>query len=268
MVYGLIGFSQGWNVDMLAGMLGIPDHDSPETNSRNHSLLNSFVGQADGKGSNGIRIVMIRFLSFFLFLLVFMPGISPGQSSEEGSVRATFSRYKSAILHDNPDGALDYVASRTITYYDRILDLVRNAGEAQVKSLPLLDKLMVLTVRHKIDREKLLTFDGKALLEEVIRTGLLGKNSVANLSVGEVIVENEFARGQLQTNGTSVPGYFHFYREEEKWKIDLTSIFPFTSEAIRQMVSESGQDENDFLLNMIETASGKKPDPQIWGSLL
>lgn len=252
---------------MLAGMLVITDYNNPLMIFRIFPFRN-YRGRACGQQKREMlyKVAMRRFL--FLLLPLITPAVAPGQTSEESSVRATFSRYKSAILHDNPDGALDYVDSRTIAYYDKVLNLVKNAGEAQVKSLPLLDKLMVLTVRHKIDREKLLSFDGKTLLEEVIRTGLLGKNSVANLSVGEVIVENEFARGQLQTNGSNVPGFFHFYREEEKWKIDLTSIFPATSEAIRQVVAESGQDENEFLLSMIESASGKKPDAEIWSALL
>lgn len=189
------------------------------------------------------------------------------QASDESQVRATFSRYKSAILHDNPDDALEYVDSRTVAYYSKVLDLVKHAGESDVKALPLLDKLMVLTVRHKMEREELLSFDGKSLLAQVIRTGLLGKNSVANLSVGEVIVKNDVARAQLVVDGAIAPYHFHFHREDEKWKIDLTSLFPTTSEAIRKRINESGQGENEFLLAMIEKASGKAPEQTIWNPL-
>ena len=207
------------------------------------------------------------FLSLLLIPLLILCIDAAGQSSDESQVRATFARYKSAILHDNPDEALEYVDSRTIAYYSHVLERVKNAGEAEVKALPLLDKLMVLTVRHKMEREDLLSFDGKGLLAHAIRTGLVGKNSVANLSLGEVFVENHFARAQLAVDNAPALFYFHFYREEEKWKIDLTSLFPTTSEAIRQMIKESGQGEDEFILSMIEKASGRAPEPTIWNAL-
>ncbi len=93
---------------------------------------------------------------------------------------------------------------------------------------------------------------------------MVGKNSVANNEVGSVDIDENFAKGQLVANGTPAPIYFHFYKEEENWKIDLTSIFPVATQAFQRMADESGQDENEYLFMLLEIITGNKPTSEIW----
>jgi hypothetical protein len=186
------------------------------------------------------------------------------QRSEEKLVRETFSNYKNAILTDKGDEAVNYVDSRTVAYYGKILDLVRNASADDVRNLPIMDKFMVLTVRHKVERKELISFDGRGLLVHAIKTGMVGKNSVSSLNIADVTIENEFAKGQLESNGKKAPAYFHFYKEEGQWRIDLTSLFSLTSAMFQKLIAESEKSDEDFILELLEMASGKKPDESIW----
>jgi hypothetical protein len=187
-----------------------------------------------------------------------------GQKSEEKLVKKSFDNYKSAILNDKGEEAVNYVDSKTIKYYSDILELVKTADSAKVETLSILDKLMVFTIRHKTSKNDILSFDGKSLLVYAIKSGMDGKNSVANNSIGEVIIESDFAKGQIIVNGQKAPFYFHFYKEEGQWKIDLTSLFPVSAMAFKKMADESGENQNDYLFSLLEMITGKKPGTEIW----
>ena len=204
----------------------------------------------------------IRILGILLLLLTGQ--LTYGQKSEEKLVKKSFDNYKSAILNDKGEEAVKYVDSRTIKYYSEILELVKTADSSKIETLSILDKLMVFSIRHRTDKNDILSFDGETLLVYAIKSGMVGKNGVVNNSIGEVIIESEFAKGQFITNGQKTPFYFHFYKEEGQWKIDLTSLFPVSTMAFKKMVDESGEDQNDYLFSLLEIITGRKPGPEIW----
>jgi hypothetical protein len=198
-----------------------------------------------------------------LFLLV--SSISAfTQKSEVKAVKASFDNYKQAILNDKGEEAVQYVDSRTINYYGDVLEKVRSADSATVNRLDLLDKVMVFSVRHRATKEDILSFDGKGLLVYAIKSGMVGKNSVVNSSIGDVTVEGTFAKGQYVSNGQKAPFNFDFYKEDNAWKVDLTSIFSTTNIAFRKLVEESGQTENEFLFSILERLTGRRPGDEIW----
>jgi hypothetical protein len=187
-----------------------------------------------------------------------------GQKSEVKAVRASFDNYKQAILNDRGEEAVQYVDSRTLNYYGEVLEKVKHADSATVNGLALMDKVMVFSVRHRAAKEDILSFDGKGLLVYAIKSGMVGKNSVVNSSIGDVTTEGTFAKGQYVSNGQKAPFNFNFYKEDNAWKVDLTSIFPVTNMAFRKLVEESGQAENDFLFSILESLTGKRPGDEIW----
>ena len=184
--------------------------------------------------------------------------------SDEEQVREAFDKYKSAILNDRGNEAVNYVDSRTLEYYSDILNQSISGDSATVDNLGIMDKLMVFSIRHRTSKEDILSFDGRQLLEYAIKEGMVGKNSVANNEIGEIKIENTFATGQLVSGGRPAPMYFHFYKEQNAWKIDLTSIFPVASMAFQRMADDSGQEENEYLFMLLEMITGKSPDRDIW----
>lgn len=206
---------------------------------------------------------MTRKISLLSLALIVFISCS-AQKKEEKAVRKSFDDYKSAILNDKGEEAVNYVDSRTISYYSEILNTTINADSLTVNSLVLMDKLMVLIIRHKTTKEDILSFDGRGLLIYAIDEGMVGKNSVANSIIGEVKIDGDFAKGQLIANEQKTPIYYHFYKEKGEWKIDLTSIFSIGTMAFKKMVDESGQEENEYLYMLLEMSTGKKPSADIW----
>jgi len=199
-----------------------------------------------------------------LFLMIVLSFSSFAQRKEKKLVREAFDNYKSAILNDKGEEAVNYVDSRTISYYSDILDKTKNADSLALDSLDVMDKLMVLSIRHRTSKEKILSFDGKALLIYAIKEGMISKSSVANSKIGNVESDGNFAKGQFISNGQKAPFYFHFYKENKAWKVDLTSIFPAARTAFRQMIDESGAEENKYLLMLLKMTTSKKPKNEIW----
>ncbi len=187
-----------------------------------------------------------------------------GQKSEEKLVRKSFDNYKSAILNDQGEEAVKYVDSRTIKYYSEILEQVKTADSLKVESLSILDKLMVFSIRHRTSKDDILSFDGKSLLIYAIKSGMVGKNSVANNSIGDIIIENDFAKGQFLFNGRKAPVYFHFYKEVGLWKIDLTSLFPLSESALEGVVEANETDSTEYIFSILEQLTGNRPGSEIW----
>lgn len=188
--------------------------------------------------------------------------------SQEDLVKESFGNYKSAILNDQGEIAAEFVDSRTIKYYQEMLDYTISADSVAVNKLNIMDKLLVFSIRHRTTKDKILGFDGKKLLIYAIEEGMVGKNSVSNTEIGEVVVDDNFAKGQLVSKGTPFPVYFHFYKEEQSWKIDLTSIFPMAIPAFQQMAQESGQEENEYLFSLLGMLTGEQPTNKIWDTLI
>jgi hypothetical protein len=203
-----------------------------------------------------------KLLLFNILILTFVS--SYAQKSEKKLIQKSFDNYKTSILNDKGDEAVKYVDSRTINYYSEVLDKTKHADSADVNSLGLMDKLMVFSIRHRATKEEILSFDGKGLLIFTIKEGMVGKNSVANNAIGEIEIDGSFAKGQLMVNGQEAPFYFHFYKEKDIWKIDLTSLFPAVSMAFGKMQKESGMSENQYLFMLLEMTTGKKPGSDIW----
>jgi hypothetical protein len=204
----------------------------------------------------------IKFLGVLFLLLTGQ--LTYGQKNGKIQVQQSFENYKSAILNDRGEDAVKYVDSRTIKYYGDILEIVITADSSKVETLPFLDKLMVFSIRHRMLKEDILSFDGKSLLVYAIKSGMVGKNNVINNSIGDVIINNDFAKGQFIVSGQKTPFYFNFYKEEGQWKTDLTSLFPVTNLAFNKMVDESGENQNDYLFSLLETVTGRKPGAEIW----
>ena len=203
----------------------------------------------------------------FLTLITCLISSCTSQEDESKLVRRCFENYKSAIHTDKGVEAVKFVDSRTIKYYDHISELTKNADSAKVNSLPLMDKIMVFSIRHRATKEDILSFDGKGLLIYAIKTGMVAKNGVATITIGDVTYTKDFAKGQFITNGQKTPIYYNFYKENQQRKIDLTSLFSVSTMAFKKMVTDSGQSENECLFSLLEIVTGKKPGNYIWDAV-
>ena len=198
-----------------------------------------------------------------LIFLIFLAIKSHSQSDKE-LVLKSFENYKNAILTDKGKLAADFVDSRTMNYYSTILDKVKTADSLELDSMGIIDKLTVLTMRHRVEKKDLLNFNGKDLFVYAIDNGMVGKNSVVNAELGDIVTNGDFSKAEFVVNGQQTPFFFHFYREDKVWRIDITHLFSLGTMSFKKMIEDSGENENDFITNILEVLTGKKPTENIW----
>ena len=208
----------------------------------------------------------MKYILSYLFAIIFL-NVAAQQSSDAELVRKTFTHYKKAILEGKGAEAVKWVDSKTISYYDSILNLSIHGDSAAIQDLDIISKLTVLTVRHRIPVEEVLTMTGHEFFIYSIDKGMIGKNSVRTIEIGEVKLEGNFANGQLVAGGQQSPIYFQFNKEEGTWKLDITSLFPVSNEGLTKMIAEDGSTDNEFIFKTLEMLTGKPVTDQVWKPL-
>lgn len=198
------------------------------------------------------------FLCFCIFHLTL------NAQNNNAAITQCFHQYKNAILEGKGSLAAEHVDSKTISYYDFILEQVKHIDSVGLYELNLNDRLMILSVRHRINNKNLHSIDGKGLFVLSIDNGLISKSSLSGNEIGEVTVEDKKAKAQLLIQGMKTPVFMEFVQEKNKWKLNLTSMFEQTSSSIQKMAKRSKMTENEFMLLMLEKSNNIKPNKAIW----
>jgi len=198
---------------------------------------------------------------FFFFFFISSAGWAQKDKKE---IKAVFENYKAALIKEDGDEAVKYLDSHTIKYYQNIADKARGADSVEVDALPVMDKIMVLSVRHRASKEEVLAFNGITMVSFAIKNGMVGKSTVSDNSLGEITINGNVATAQLIKNKEKSSILFKFYKENNEWKFDLSSFFPLAGIGFKKLVKDSGKPENEYLLMLLEFASKKKPSPAIW----
>lgn len=199
-------------------------------------------------------------------LLIFFIGCQ-NKSDDVNQIRACFNNYKDAIMAGDGEESLKYVDENTLDFYKRVQEKTLSADSSDIQSMPLIEKLTVLTARHKIPVDQLRQFTGSSFFTYAVDNGLIGRESVQSLELGTVKVSGDHAESNIITNGQQAPFGFDFNKENERWKIDLTSIFDNSTLAFRQIMAESGMSETEYLLMLLELMDGDAPGEGIWNPI-
>lgn len=179
-------------------------------------------------------------------------------------VKETFNTYKAQILNQNGAEAFKVVSESTKKYYQDIFQNAIQADSSTVQSLSLFKRMMVLSVRHRIDKETMLTMKKDDLFKYVVDKGWIGKQSVQNTMIGSIQEDGTNAMVQLVKDNEELPYYFQFVYENDAWKFDLKSITETTELALVAYLKEEKIPENTYILKSLERISGKKPEASIW----
>lgn len=188
--------------------------------------------------------------------------------NEANEVKKCFGYYRDAILQDRGGDAVNFVDSKTIAYYNEVMQHVRTDDSVKLQNLALFDRLMVLSVRHQLSKKDLQGKDGKGLFVLSIQKGLISKASLQGTDLGDITVDKNTARGQMLVNNNKTPVYMNFYKENNVWKINITSTFEQTTHSIQRMLKRSQKPENDFLMTLLKSANNIEPTRSIWKPVL
>lgn len=202
-----------------------------------------------------------------LLLLLCVVVARAGLADDATEVRACYDAYKTAILAKDGPAAVALVDSRTLAYYGRVREMALKLPAADTRKLPLLDKLMVLTLRHRVPVEKVAAWDATSTVEHAVNEGWIGAEDVKTNELGDIAVDGQRATGVHITKGVATSLRFSFYQEDGKWQINLTEAMPAAEKHFKLYAASNRQTEDEFLATVLELVSGKAVDDKVWEPL-
>lgn len=184
--------------------------------------------------------------------------------NEEARIEDCFKTYLTAVLNSNGKEAAARLDSRTREYYRGILDKALHLSAEETKKLSFLNKVNVLTARHAVPNELLVSMKDDDFLVYGVDEGLVGKETAVGCELAEITIAGDMATTKLKSDDTIAPIGFNFYKEGGEWKLNLTEFMKLGNIIMMKQVMDSGMEEDDFLLFLLGQLYDKKPDASIW----
>lgn len=206
---------------------------------------------------------MIRLLTLLLLPFFFVACSDIGPQDDVADVRACFDNYFAALKTGDGEKAATLVDNNTMQHFARMLDLARNADSVTVRGLDAMDQMTVLSMRMQIPADELQGMDARAAVARSVSQGMMADGGLDGLGLGDVSVEGDKATAPLKMFGFPTPTKFSFQREDGQWRIDLTSLFDLSKQALGKM---AGGDEegNAMLMTMLEENTGMPVPASVW----
>jgi hypothetical protein len=206
---------------------------------------------------------MKRYALILLALLPLLSGCSSDAADKE-AVRKAFDAYKTAILAGDGDAAAASVSQTTLDQYQKYVDWALHADRATVQALPLLDKMQVLTLRHRIPHDKWQGMTGESAFIYAVNNNWIGKNQVEAAELGDIYPYVVRASADVIMNKKKTRVRFFFLKEKGAWKFDLVRLMEGFDAALKAELKRSRVPADKFILDAIGSVSGNKPTDAIW----
>lgn len=190
------------------------------------------------------------------------------ESVDQQVVRESFNAYKYALLNDLGGDASDLVSARTIHYYEQLLELALMGDEKRVKALPGFDRLVVLSMRHSIPAEDLVAITAKELFAYGVQEEWVSKQTIAPFELGQIGVFGNYATANITRGETGTDRYLEFRKENGIWRLNLTPLIDESKQQFSLQLSRIQGDDNQSIVELIESMSGTKVDKSIWSPIL
>lgn len=186
---------------------------------------------------------------------------------DDEAIRATFLAYKKAINEKKGDVAASLVTEGTIAYYEKSRVAALSMKAAELRKQPLMDRLIVLAIRHRLADKDLAKLDGRGLFAAAVDAGMV-------MDAGAIepdAIERDGDRAQLGlrvgTTTTPPKSGFAMRREAGGWRIDVLSVAAAAGSALEGSLKQLDPDPDKALLALLELSSGTKPSEAVWQPL-
>jgi hypothetical protein len=201
-------------------------------------------------------------LAIIIILSLVFTGCS---NNSDAAIRSTYANYGNALLNLDGDEAVKYVAASTIEYYGQMNDIALTGSESDVKALPVMDKMLVLTLRHMADPQLLSAMTADEMFSYAVNERIINEKSVTDSEIGTIIVMSDEAYATIVINGQESPmDVFTFKMESDQWKIDLLTVIALGNAELILALESEGIDEDEFIFSALEGASGEVPSEDLW----
>jgi len=210
----------------------------------------------------------VRSLSLLSLLLLSLACLTGCGNEDSAGARKAWEDYFAAANAKDGQKAVVLVTRGSHDYYEKMRVSALEADEPQVKSMPLMDQIMVLTLRHNLEASYLRGVTGAQLYSLGVSEGWLAMDEAKGMQVHSVNVKGDTASITVEQNGKRIASTFQFVKEDGAWKLDvvdlLTKVGPVASAEFSRSAAMMNLSVDEFLLATLEEAYGKPVSPDIW----
>ncbi len=198
----------------------------------------------------------------------------PLQRSERSTVdqqatRETFIAYKYALLNNLGKDAAGLISEKTIQHYAHLRSLALAGSLKELNSLSSYNKLVVLNMRHTIPGEILKTMSAQDIFAYGVEQEWIAKEDIAPYDISTVNVYGTYASAELKRGDKNTDTLLEFLNENGVWRINLLPILKKAGQNFSaQIPSKNVETENNMILKIIESMSGRKTTKAIWNPVI
>ncbi len=185
-------------------------------------------------------------------------------------VKNCYKNYKQGLLKGNGKLAIANINKAGMEYYDIIMDYVLEADSTTVTAMPLIDKLMILSLRWRSNPNDLIKLkeSGINLFEYGVNMGFIGQEAISNSELGSITFKDNIATARVINNGREIPMQFKFVKEEGKWKFDVKYVMMQTGYGLQQFIGQSGMSEEEYMMDLLSKMSSKPLSNDVWKPII
>jgi hypothetical protein len=214
-----------------------------------------------------LKICARQTLRYGILLSAVILLISGCSNDDMVAVEANFNAYKTALINNQGSEAAKLITSRSISYYESIREQALEASEAEVRSLSLPDKILVLSTRHRIASAKLLEMNGAELFAYGTEEGWTDISRMEKSEIDNISVQDDRAIGYIVFDGQQTDVPYYYIKEDGIWKFALWVQAQSSEEVLEEGIKYLGVTEDEYLMMLLEL-TGRKPATNIWEPLI
>lgn len=190
--------------------------------------------------------------------------VSAFAGNDQAAVRKVFERYTQGLQAKDGKNLARLVDSATLAYYARMGRAALRAPRAKVKRMKLIDKLMVLSLRSRLNARQLRSLTGRSLFARVVDLGMVSAGAGRRAGIGTVSVHGKHATAPVLSRGKPSPLRWSFVKERGHWRMQLLPLMKVAEPALRAGLRRLGKSEDEALMMIVGMLAKKKLTEAIW----
>jgi hypothetical protein len=204
---------------------------------------------------------MTRYLRCLpILLLLALPA-----AAQVDDVREAFLTYKTAVILSDGQAAAEVVSRGSHEHFRELAEQALTLDRDGLRGIALTERLYTLLLRLTLEPGELSSMSGAELVAYTVDRGWIGRSGAPRLEIGPSVVEGDNATAAiLRPDGVETPFSLSFVRQEGQWRLDLVAMMELIHVAFENAQQESGFDEDEFVMRMLEQGTNRTVGPEIW----
>ncbi|MCQ2959017.1 MAG: hypothetical protein MJ198_02355 [Bacteroidales bacterium] len=213
------------------------------------------------------KLSLIGILCFFCAVqLSFAQGKATKQVKAQ--VKGSYWNFEKAVRDKEGEIAVLCLDSKSIAYYDSMVNLIKTADSSQVAALPFSEMLCVLNFRqlyltNQIELD-IANLDGTSFYVSSVNLGL---TNPPKWTLGDISCHGNSAQAQCMDGKTVLPISLDFNMERGLWRIDITTIMEFVNNVMSELCSKSDRTVKDLIVKSLSGNFGEL-HTDVWKPLI